>query len=164
MPTPCSSLFARSLTHSLICLLRPYSVTTVISSIMPNSTPSLPHTAHIRFSCPYTSNKTVKLGVLHVQSITSCVLSYFTLIYRLVFRSKLFITPLTSLIASPPKSLARPSHTSLFITRTPTTRLFAFLVVFAAPIPPPLCLTNSRPGLVLVFFLVIHLIIRVIAA
>jgi hypothetical protein len=96
--------------------------------------------------------------------MTSCVLSYFRLVYRLVFGSKLFITPLTSLMASPPKPLARPPHTSLFITHTPTTCLFVFLVVFVTPTPHPLCLTNSRPGLVLVFFLVFHLIIRAIAA
>jgi hypothetical protein len=63
----------------------------------------------------------------------------------------------------PPKLLARPPYTLLFITCTPTTRLFTFLVVFATPTPHPVRLTNSRPGLVLVFFLVIHLIIRVIA-
>jgi hypothetical protein len=39
-----------------------------------------------------------------------------------------------------------------------------FLVVFATPTPHPLCLTKSCIGLVLVFFLVIHLIIRAIAA
>jgi hypothetical protein len=39
-----------------------------------------------------------------------------------------------------------------------------FLVVFATPTPYPLCLTKSRPGLVLVFFLVIHLVIRAIVA
>jgi hypothetical protein len=77
---------------------------------------------------------------------------------------KLFITPPTLLIASPPKPLVCPPHTLLFITCTPTTHLFLFLVVFATPTLSPLCLTNSRPDLVLVFFLVIHLIIRVIAA
>jgi hypothetical protein len=39
-----------------------------------------------------------------------------------------------------------------------------FLVVFATQTPHPLCLTNSRPDLVVVFFLVFHLIIRVITA
>jgi hypothetical protein len=110
---------------------------------------------HIRFSCPYTSQQNGE---------PKRVLCYFGLVYRLVFGSKLFIMPLTSLIASPPKPLVRPPLTSLFITRTPTTCLFVFLVVFATPTPHPLCLTNSRPGLVLVFFLVIHLIIRAIAA
>jgi hypothetical protein len=102
--------------------------------------------------------------VLYVQSMTSCVLCYFRLVYRLVFGSKLFITPLTSLIAFLPKPLVCPPHTLLFITRTPKTCLFMFLDVFATLTPHPLCLTNSRPGLVLVFFLVIHLIIRAIAA
>jgi hypothetical protein len=101
------------------------------------------------------------LGVLYIQSITLCVLSYFSLVYHLIFGSKLFITPLTSLIASLPKPLAHPPHTSLFITCTPTTHLFVFLVVFITPTPHPLCLTNSPPGLVLLFFLVIHFIIRV---
>jgi hypothetical protein len=132
---------------------------------MPNSTPSPPHTAYTFASRAHTPlNKTVKLSVLYVQSMTSYVLSYFSLVYCLIFGSKLFITLLTSLIASPPKPLARPPHTSLFITRTPTTCLFVFLVVFATQIPHPLCLTNSRPGLVLVFFLVFHFIIRAIAA
>jgi hypothetical protein len=132
MPMPRSPLFARSLIHSLICLLHPYSVTTVVSLIIPNFTPSPPHTAYTFASRAHTPrNKTVKLSVLYVQSMTSCVLSYFRLVYRLVFGSKLFITPLTSLIASPPKPLARPSHILLFITRTPTTCLFVFLVVFA---------------------------------
>jgi hypothetical protein len=132
---------------------------------MPNSTPSLPQTAYTFASRAHTPpNKMVKLIVLYVQSMTLCVFSYFMLVYRLIFGSKLFITPLTSLIASPPKPLARPLHTSLFITCTPTTCLFVFLVVFATPTLHPLCLTNSRPGLVLVFFLVIHLIIWVITA
>jgi hypothetical protein len=109
-------------------------------------------------------NKLVKLSVSYVLSMTLCVLSYFMLVYCLVFGLKLFITPLTFLIASPPKPLVHSPHTLLFITRTPTTLLFAFLVVFATPTRPPLYLTNSRLGLVLVFFLVIHLIIRAIAA
>jgi hypothetical protein len=109
-------------------------------------------------------HKTVKLSASYVLSMTLCVLSYFRLVYRLVFGLKLFIMPLTFLIVSPPKPLVRLPHTSLFITRTPTIQLFVFLVVFATPTPLSLCLTNSRLGLVLVFFLVIHLIIRVIAA
>jgi hypothetical protein len=165
MPTPRSPLFAHSLIHSLICLLHPYSVTMVVSSIMPNSTPSPPHTAYtFAFRVHTPPNKMVKLSVLYVQLMTSCVLSYFKLVYRLVFGSKLFITSLTSLITSPPKPLVRPPHTFLFITCTLTTYLFVFLVVFATQTPHPLCLTNLRPGLVLVFFLVIHLIIRAIAA
>jgi hypothetical protein len=108
-------------------------------------------------------NKTVKLSASYILSMTSCVLSYFRLVYRLIFGLKLFITPLTFLIASPPKPLVHPPQTLLFITRTLTIQLFMFLVVFATPTPLPLCLINSRLGLVLVFFLVIHLIIRVIA-
>jgi hypothetical protein len=132
MPTLCSSLFTRSLIHSFICLLRPYSVITVVSSIMPNSTPSPPHMAYTFASRAHTPpNKMVNLNVLYVQSITSCVLSYFRLVYSLIFGSKLFITPLTSLIASPPKPLVHPPHTLLFITHTPTSHLFVFLVVFA---------------------------------
>jgi hypothetical protein len=132
---------------------------------MPNSTPSPPHTAYTFASRAHTPpNKTVKLSVLYVQSMTSCVLCYFRLVYRLIFGLKLFIMLLTSLIAFPPKPLVRPSHTLLFITCTPTTCLFVFLDVLATLTPHPLCLTNSCPGLVLVFFLVIHLIIRAIAA
>jgi hypothetical protein len=45
--------------------------------------------------------------------MTSCVLSYFRLVYRLVFGLKLFITSLTSLIIFPPKPLARPPYFAL---------------------------------------------------
>jgi hypothetical protein len=162
---PRSPLFARLLIHNLICLLYPYSVTTVVSSIMSNSTPSPSHTAYTFASRAHTPpNKTVKLSVLYVRSMTSCVLCYFRLVYRLVFGSKLFITSLTSLIIFPPKPLVRPPHNLLFITCTPIICLFVFLDVFATLTPHPLCLTNSHPGLVLVFFLVIHLIIRAIVA
>jgi hypothetical protein len=51
---------------------------------------------HIRFLCPYTSQKTAKLSILYVQSITLCVIFYFRLVYRPVFGTKLFISPWTS--------------------------------------------------------------------
>jgi hypothetical protein len=136
-----------------------------MSSTTPNSTPSLPRTTYTSTSRAHPHpNKTLKLSVLYVLSMTLCVLSCFRLVYCLVFGSKLFITPLTFIIAYPPNPLARPLHILPFITRIPTTRLFAFLVVFPIPTPPPLCPTNSRYGLVLAFFLVILLIIRVIDA
>jgi hypothetical protein len=91
MPTPHSPFFACSLIYSLICLLRPYSVTTIVSSTMPNSIPSPLHRAYTFFSRAHTPpNKTVKLSVLYIQSMTSCVFSYFRLVYHLIFQSNRF--------------------------------------------------------------------------
>jgi hypothetical protein len=107
------------------------------------------------------------------KSKTECVIRTVNdIVHPLLFQASLshrfwveaLHTPLMFLIASPPKPLVRPLHTLLFITRTPTIQLFVFFIVFATPTPLPPCLTNSRLGLVLVFLLVIHIIIRVIIA
>jgi hypothetical protein len=99
------------------------------------------HGTHISLSCPYTSQQNSKVEHI-IRTVNDIVrLLLFQAIYHLIFGSKLFITPLAFLNASPPKSLARPPYTLIFITHARTTCLFIFLVVFPTSTPHPLCLT-----------------------
>jgi hypothetical protein len=122
------------------------------------------HGIHIRFLCPYTSQQNGKAEhvIRTVNDIVRPLLFQASLPPRFWVEALHHATHVLNCLLT--KTISAPSRTSLFITRTPTIQLFVFLVVFATPTPLPLCLTNSRLGLVLVFFLVIHLIIRVIAA
>jgi hypothetical protein len=153
MPTPRSPLFACSLIHSLICLLHPYIQCDNDREFDNTELHSLTaaHDLHILFSCPYTFQQICKVErIIYIQSMTSCVLSYFKALHHATD----FLNRLRT------KTVRAPLHILLFITRTPTTHLFMFSVVFTAETLPPLCPTNSHHGLALAFFFVIILIIR----
>jgi hypothetical protein len=122
------------------------------------------HGIHIRFSCAYISqqNGKAKRVIRTVNNIMCPLLFQASLPPHFWVKALHHATHLLNRL--PTKTISSPFPYFVLHHTHPTTCLFVFLVVFATPTPHPLCLINSCPGLVLVFFLVIHLIIRAIAA